>query len=200
MKKILTLLAASLFLFILVGCNETLKDPNQTDGPSGTPEPEGPTPVEIIEEKYTRLDEATVIQKKVSISSGTLLQYESSTTYTSTGTAYTVTGTEKTLNPLTAETPYTTTEINKTVSKGEFEGSILFDAKYYSSCTVEDGVFDGRVNDTYVTTVLGIGNELSAPVHGMTLRVTTDEKHVTGITISYASAASDVAITLTFTY
>lgn len=202
MKKLfIAMMAGALGMLLLAGCDtNTLQGVEPGPGPDDTPAPAEPTAVEIVEEKYGKLGEATSVGQSIEILGGTLVQYESQKTYTKDGDAYKVTGTVKKLNALTAETPYSETTVNETVSAGKFEGTLDFDPSYYSAVKVENGVFEGQVNDGSVVEAFGLEETLPAPVHGVTLTIATDETHVTSIGITYASGASAVTILLTFTY
>lgn len=203
-KKIVALLLAALCgLFLLTACEDTLVDPEPDLPPVGGDEEKEPTIEELVElvaEKYEKIAEAKEIDRSIEIKHGALTQYESKKNYKKEGNVYTVTGTVKELNSLDAEEPYTTTTVSETAEAGTFTSSLNLNASYFTAFDVKDGVFTGEVSDGYFASVLGIGETLPAPVHSMTLKIATDETHVGEIAIAYSSAASDVAITLTFVY
>lgn len=202
-KKIIALLLAALCgLFLLTACEDTLVDPEPDLPPPDdvVDEPTLEDLVELVGDKYEKIAEATEIASKIEIKHGALTQYESNKSYKKEGSTYAVTGTVKTLNGLDAAEAYTTAEVNETVQAGTFVSALNLNASYFTALDVKDGVFVGEVNDSYYASVLGIGETLPAPVHGMTLRIGTDDTHVEEIAISYVSGSSDVSIVLTFAY
>ncbi len=197
MKKLfVTLVAAMTCLFLFAGCDTLQTGPDDNGNNNGG----DVVTVETVAEKYGKLGEAISFVQEIEIKGGTLLQFESRKTYTKTSDGYTVKGTEKKLNDLSASEAYTTVTVDETAKAGDFETKLRFDETYYSSLKVENGVLKGDVLDEYAETVLGIGEDLPAAVHGMTLSLATDDTHVTRIEISYASGSSSVGIVLTFTY
>ncbi len=202
MKKIfLALVLAVSCLFLVTACEETLVDPNKPVDPSD--DVDGPTLeelVDLVEGKYAKIGEATEIWRNVEIKHGALTQYESKRSYKKEGDGYTVTGTVKTLNTTDAAEAYSTTSVNETVGAGTFVSELNLNASYFTAMDVKDGVFVGEVGDGYYASVFGIGESLPAPVHGLTLKIVTDETHVGEIGITYVSGSSDVSIVLTFEY
>ena len=192
MKKIfLALVLAVSCLFLVTACEETLVDPNKPVDPSD--DVDGPTLeelVDLVEGKYAKIGEATEIWRNV----------ESKRSYKKEGDGYTVTGTVKTLNTTDAAEAYSTTSVNETVGAGTFVSELNLNASYFTAMDVKDGVFVGEVGDGYYASVFGIGESLPAPVHGLTLKIVTDETHVGEIGITYVSGSSDVSIVLTFEY
>lgn len=205
MKKILLAIAAVLMCMgLLTGCAMLSPDLNLGGGPEG---PGGTvtekTPLEIVAEKYGKLSEATVIAQNIGISQGSLVQFSSEKTFTKRGSGYQVSGKEIRLNSLASgeEEPYTETPIEETVKEGQFSVRLVLDELYFSTAPVfQDGVMEAGVSDGSVRTVFGISEDLPAPVHGMTLKIATDETHVTGMEIAYGTGSSTVNIVLKFTY
>lgn len=198
MKKFfLALSALILCIGLFAGC-ETLNPPDE--GGEGTEGPAVVSPLEGIGKCYETVAEATSFTQTIGISSGKIVQYESSKSYVKEGNSYKVTGTVKRLNDITEDTPYTETVIDETVVAGEFDVRLKFDELYYSTWKVEDNTLTAVVNDSSVGLALGIAGALPAPVHGMELTVKTDGTHVERIDIGYASGSSTVTIVLEFTY
>ena len=196
MKKVLiALMALGMSLGILAGC-ATL-DPGK--GPGKDPDK---TPLGILETKYAKVTESTKITETVEIKSGELLQYRSEKTYTGTESGYTLEETTKRMNDLDAEELYTETELPaREVAKAEFTVKLDLDELYFSGePEIEGDEVKLSVLDDSVERVLGLAGELPAPVHGLKLSMKTDETHVLGIGIAYASGSSAVTITLTFAY
>ena len=203
MKKfVLITVSLLLGLFVLAGC-DMLAPGGSTGGTEG-PGEEQPqkTPLEVIEEKYAKLGEAATVSQTIGITEGSLVQYTSEKTYTKKSSGYQVTGTEKRLNKLSSgkKDPYTETPIEGVVMAGAFTSQLELDDLYFTNTKIEGGIFEATVMDSSVETVLGIKEDLPAPVHGMVLRIETDETHVTGMGVTYASGASAVSITLKFGY
>lgn len=191
---------------MLAGCGDMLAPGGELGGPGGPggEEPAEKTELEVIAEKYGKITEAASIGQEIEITRGELLQFESEKTYKKAGTGYQVTGHEKRLNSLTSgsEEPYTETAIETTVQGGTFTVRLELNELYFSAVAIENGTLEATVLDSSVETVLGLTEELplSSQPHGMTLKIVTDETHVTGIEIAYKSGASEVAIGLEFVY
>lgn len=205
MRKLFMVIASVLLCIgLFAGCN--MLDPNGDLGGSSGTEGETPAdriPLEIVIEKYNKLSDAQEIEQKIDISQGELVQFESEKTYTLTGDEYRLTGKEKRLNSLASEKegPYTETTVDKTVKKGTFSIKLDLNELYFSTAPVfENGILEIGISDNSVEAVFGISEDLPAPVHGMTLKITTDEEHVTGIDMTYGSGSSTVNITLKFKY
>lgn len=204
MKRIaLMVISMLLGLMLLAGCDMLVPGGSTggTDGPGSEQEAQK-TPLEQIEEKYAKLSEAGTIAQSIGITQNGVVQYESQKTYKKAGAGYQVTGTEKRLNSLTSGKPeaYTETPVEMTVKAGNFAVQLDLDELYFASSKIENGTLEATVMDSSVETVLGITEDLPAPVHGLTLKIATDASHVTGIDIGYASGASTVSIALKFTY
>lgn len=202
MKKfVLIAVGLMLCLGLLTGC-----DMLSTGGPLG---PSGPgeqtvekTPLEQVEEKYARLADAARIEEQIGIVQGKLVQYESEKAYEKRGSGYRITGTEKRLNLLDSgkEGAYTETSVDTSVKAGDFRVRLDLDELYFSTAPVfTDGTMEVMVDKNNVETVFAV-RDLPAPVIGLTLRIHTDETHVTDMEIEYASKSSSVKIQLKFTY
>ena len=205
MKKF-ALIAVSILLglMVLAGCDMLSPGGSVggTDGPGGTQTVEK-TPLEEISEKYAKLADAATVSQTIGITSESgVVQYESQKTYTKKGSGYQLQGTEKRLNKLSSgkADPYTETTVEEIVKTGAFTPQLELDELYFTSNKIEDGTLEATVLDSTVETVLGIGEDLPAPVHGMTLKIVTDEKHVTSMDITYTSGDSHIAISLRFGY
>ena len=206
MKKFALITVSILLgLFVLAGCDMLSPGGSVggTEGP-GTETGTEQTPLEQIEAKYAKVSEAQTVTKKIEITSQTgMLQYASAKTYTKKGTSgYQVTGSEKRLNLLSSgkAEAYTETQIEETRRAGTFTPQLELDELYFTNSTVTEGTLEATVLDSSVETVLGLGSELSAPVHGLQMKIVTDEAHVTEFVMSYASDGSNVSITMQFTY
>ncbi len=201
MKKFIGILASlTMCMALFAGC-QMLSDGN-LGGPGGQT-PEEQTAIELVEEMYEKISQATVITRDINVANGRLVQYESHRTYTRDGDEYQVTGTSKKLSLIDpeAEGAYTTATENLTLPAAEFEAKLDLNEIYFSNTpTYENGVLEVGIADNSVKTALGITEDLPAPVHGMNLKITTDKGFVTGIEITYASKSSNVTITLGFTY
>lgn len=202
MKKLLIAIATLILgMGILGGCGSTLLPTL----PGGGEEPGGggtapTTPLEALEEKYSKISEAKTIGRIIEIESGSLLQYRREETMTKAGSGYAVEGTVKRLNDLSAEQPYTESEVSELVKSAEFSVEMQFDELYFKSSKFEGNTFEADIRDGSVGTVLGISEELPAPVKNMHMKMMADDKHVTKIELSYVSESSTVGIVLTFTY
>ena len=186
MKKFAVIMVSILLgLFVLAGCDMGMLAPGDstggTDEPGGT-QPTEKTELEVIAEKYGKVAEAASIVQTV--------------------TRYQIVGTEKRLNPITsgAATAYTETPIEMTVKAGTFTPQLELNELYFTNTAIANGTLEATILDSSVETVLGLGEDLPSPVHGMTLKIVTDTAHVTSMDISYASGASHIAITLRFSY
>ena len=207
MKKFAVIMVSILLgLFVLAGCDMGMLAPGDstggTDEPGGT-QPTEKTELEVIAEKYGKVAEAASIVQTVDITAESgLVQYQSQKTYKKAGTGYQIVGTEKRLNPITsgAATAYTETPIEMTVKAGTFTPQLELNELYFTNTAIANGTLEATILDSSVETVLGLGEDLPSPVHGMTLKIVTDTAHVTSMDISYASGASHIAITLRFSY
>ncbi len=205
MKKLLiAILSAILCIGLLSACSTLTPngpdDGNHDDGGGG----DGKTNLELVEEKYGNLPDATKIEQTIEITAGELLQFSSDKTFVKTSSGYTVTGTEQKINVVKPDgEPYTSREIDETVEAGAFTVKLGFNELYFSGTpTFRDGVFEANVKDDSVENVFGITEEIpvTAAPHGMKLKIATAGEHVTEIAVSYDSNRSNVNITLKFTY
>lgn len=203
MKKFaLAFVSILMCLALFTGC-DMLKPPKPVvDSGDG----EGPAQTEIaqIAEKYDKIGEAATIVQEIGIARDGFVQFESAKTFTKNGQSYAVKGTERRLNALSSgkTEAYTETEIEETVASGAFEGKLELNELYFSSLKpVENGILEAVVADNSVEAVFGIDHALTAPVHGLALKIVTNETHVTDMDITYATSnGSTVTITLKFTY
>lgn len=202
MKK-LVVIAVSLLLSLglLTGC-----DMLSTGGPA---DPENPgeqtvekTPLEEIAEKYKAVGSAATIEQGIELTRDGATQYESALTYRKAGSGYQVTGTEKRLNSLKSGKAgaYTETAVERTVKAGTFTPGLDLDELYFTNSDIKSGTLEATVLDGSVGPLLGLTDDLPAPVHGFKLKIVTDETHVTVMEFTYASGGSDVHITLKFSY
>lgn len=204
MKKFMVIVVSILLgLFALSGCAmlDIGEGTGGTEGPGGGQTVEK-TPLEVIAEKYAKLADAATVSQEIGVSQGELVQYASQKTYKKAGAGYQVTGTEKRLNPLSSgkAEPYTETSIETTVKAGAFAPRLELDELYFTNTKIENGTLEAKVMDSSVETVLGIAEDLPAPIHGLTLKIVTNDTHVTDMGITYASGESEIVITLKFTY
>ena len=161
------------------------------------------TPMEQISKYYEETANATKIEQKIEIKKGSMLQYESTKTYSKQDSGYLVTGTEKTLNSLTAETPYIENTINETMQgNAEIVAALKLDESYFGEdLTIDGNGLTASVKSEHVKDVLTLtDSELAAQVDNMKLSVTVSDAHLTALTITYDSGESDVTITLAYTY
>ena len=205
MKKIaVIMMGMMLSLMLLAGCDMLAPGGNIGGTESGgSGETAEKTPLESVEEKYGKLSEAKEIVQTIDVAHGELTQYASEKTYTKAGSGYRVTGSERRLNMLSSgkTEAYTETPIETTVKAGTFSVRLDLDELYFSTAPVfEGGTMEVGISDSSVETVFGIGEELSAPVHGLRLKIVTDETHVTGMQIAYSSGSNEVEIALRFGY
>ena len=183
-KRYLTILAVLvLTLAILAGCG-------------------GDQPLNVLQQKYGKISNATEITQKIEITSGNLLQYSSDMTFTATDGNYSFVATEKSLNEVTAdaEQAYTTTTDSYTVAKADtFVSGLALNAKYFekgyaaSPTSLKANITDGHEKDVVKL------DELSN-VSNMTLELTANGNNLTSIVITYKTGSSNVKITLTFNY
>ena len=187
MKKRIVLLTAILVLAALIcaACTDKL------------------TPMEQINKYYEGISEATEIEQRIEIKTGSMLQYESSKKYTKQGDSYLVTGTEKRLNSLTAETPYTEKTTNETIQgNAEFAATLKLDESYFESgYSLSTSGLTANISKEHLKDVLTLTDaELTAPVDNAKLQLTISDGHLTSLTVTYDSGSSSVAITLSFNY
>lgn len=182
------------------GCS--MLDPGVDAGGGGEDGPKEKTELEIIAEKYAKLGDVQTVGQTIEITQDGLVRYASEKTYKKAGTGYQITGTERKLNSLKSGSgdPYTETVTETTVQAGTFSARLDLNELYFSKSEIVDGTLEATVLDSSVETVLGLGEELPASVHNLTLKIVTDETYVTDIAIRYASGGSDVTITLKFSY
>ena len=202
MKKIaLIMVSMILGLTVLAGC-DMLAPGGSTGGTEGSGEQtETKSPLETIKEKYAKLGDAATVTQDIGITQDGVVQYASQKTYTKKSGGYQMLGSEKRLNSLAsgAAGPYTETPLEGTVKAAEFTVKLDLDELYFTKTTIENGTLEATVMDSSVETVFGVTG-LTAPVHGLVLRIVTDEAHVTEMGISYASDGSDVSVTMKFSY
>lgn len=194
--KRMAILAAVLVLCIALFAACAPINPNGPDDPNQN-KPEADA-VELVSSLYGTIAQAVKLQQSVVVTSGKITQYESHRTYTAQQGGYAVQGSTRRLNDLSADTAYTTTEINEQVEKAEYVGSIMFNKGFYDSYKLEDNTFTAVIKDGKAGDALGV--DISQAVFNVNFEVKLSANKVSSVSISYVTGQSNVAIQITFEY
>ena len=160
-------------------------------------------PIDVLQEKYAGVSQATAITQKIEISSGSLLQYSKEAKFTANGSGYSVEVTEKQLNEVTSSTEaaYTTSTDSYTETKATtFVSSLNLKEEYFqegftvSATSLKANIVSGHEKD-----VVGL-TEIPSSISNMTLELTATDNNITSIVITYTMNGSSVTISLSFNY
>ncbi len=157
--------------------------------------------LEGVKEAYGSIASAVKVEEKIEIKSGSLVQYTEAKSYVSSGDLYTVQITTKQLNKLTdeADGPYTEATESYTVSKSEaFPSNIVLDEGSFERITVEGGTLTAEVKEGKEKEVFSL--DTVSPVSDMAVVFTVENARLGRVNVTYTSGASQVTVTVTFTY
>ena len=189
MKKKLLFVAALLFvmIFALAACAE--QQPLST--------------IDFVKQKYGEIASAKSIKQDISITKGSLTQFESSKTFAKTESGYNVTGTEKTMNKAGSQKPFEEVEINETLTSAQGVAPTLnLDVTFFEEgYRLTESGLTATVKPDSIKDVFDLDDsDLTAPTDDLVLELVINGQQLTSVRITYTSDGSNVTILLTIAY
>lgn len=161
------------------------------------------TGLDLFAQKYSEIASAKSIEQHITITSGSLTQYESAKTFAKTDAGYSVTGSTRSMNTADADKAFTVVEVNETVTSiaGGVPTLKLNEAYFEAGFRLTETSLAAVVKQANVKDVFALEDSaIAAPTADLQLELTLSGEHLTSATISYTSQGSNVVITLSIAY